>query len=441
MRNLGRYISAVLASALRNPDSSQYYNFQGRLGCVCALVDLSLMAQYRNHTPDTLVYMERYLQTFHQTKDIFLEFSASKATPAEANRRDWDLRELMAIQHANEARHNTAAKRCRQVDQETLDRANSRADLIRRENHLNLIKMHYLSHFASHVLHFRSISMYYTEIGEVVHKEQIKDSYRRSNKNEDARQILSQYSRQHALGMRLQIIEALLKTGVIMVGNSGMGMPTSSSRSAPRRMGKGRTNMGTLSELCRAHEIEYCDMMEEMLRFIKQTAADDPWLPADPTKLALLPVEQFTQLEILVSYFQEAEVFPIHRARCTGTKTFHNGGGRNDWVLVQTGGEESYKDLRGRAEPRLLALFKKRNVLCEAAGVHQLALVRVLDPINGGRFHLASRHIQVGKRSTGRDMPIVPIGAVIGQAHVIPGGERQWIVNHRIDLRTFNDIY
>jgi len=85
--------------------------------------------------------------------------------------------------------------------------------------------------------------------------------------------------------MRLQTIEALLKTGVIVVGNSRMEMLTSSSHNAPRRMLKGRTNIGTLSELCRAHEIKYCNMMEELLRFIKQTAADDPPLPADPTKL------------------------------------------------------------------------------------------------------------------------------------------------------------
>jgi len=38
-------------------------------------------------------------------------------------------------------------------------------------------------------------------------------------------------------------------------------------------------------------------------------------------------------------------------------------------------------------------------------------------------------------------MRIVDIGTVIGQAHVVPSGERQWIVNHRIDLRTFNEIY
>jgi len=144
-------------------------------------------------------------------------------------------------------------------------------------------------------------------------------------------------------------IEALLKTGVIVVGNSGMEMPTSSSRSAPQRMLKGRTNIGTLSELCRAHEIEYCDMMEEMLPFIKQTAADDPWLPADPTELGLLPVERFTHLEILVSHFQEADGFLIHQACCTGTNAFRNGGARNDWIWVQTGGEEIYGDLRGRA--------------------------------------------------------------------------------------------
>jgi len=73
-------------------------------------------------------------------------------------------------------------------------------------------------------------------------------------------------------------------------------------------------------------------MMEEMLRFIKQTAADDPRLPADPTELRLLLLERFTQLEIPVSDFQRAEVFQIHRARCTGTKAFSNGGDRNDWV-------------------------------------------------------------------------------------------------------------
>jgi len=241
--------------------------------------------------------------------------------------------------------------------------------------------------------------------------------------------------------MPLQNIEGLLKTGVIVVGNSGMEVPTSSSCCVPRRMLKDCTNIGPLSGLCRAHEMEYCDMMEDMLRFIKQTAADDLWLPADPTELGLFPVEGSIQLEIPVSEFRKADVLPIQLARCTCTKAFRNSSARKEWVCFQTGGEERYGDLRGQAVARLLALLKIRNVLSEAAGVYRLALVRVLDPIKGGRFHMASGHIRVGKRSTGRDMRIVGIGAVIGQRYVIPSGERKWIVNHRIDLQTFNDIY
>ena len=89
----------------------------------------------------------------------------------------------------------------------------------------------------------------------------------------------------------------------------------------------------------------------------------------------------------------------------------------------------------------MLALFKIRNVLSGAGDVHRLALVRILDPVGARRFHRGSGHIRVSKRSNCRDMRIVSIGAVIGQAHVITSREREWIVNHRIDLWTFNDIY
>ena len=90
---------------------------------------------------------------------------------------------------------------------------------------------------------------------------------------------------------------------------------------------------------------------------------------------------------------------------------------------------------------RWLALFKISNIHSEAGAVNRLALVCILDRVNRGTFHIASGHIPVGRLVNGRDMRIVSIGAVIGQPQVIPSGERQWIVNHRIDLRTFNEIY
>jgi len=375
MRNLGHCISAILASAFRIPDRSQYHDFKSALKCVSALVDFSLMAQYRSHTPDTLSYMESYLQTFHRTKDIFLEFSTSKATRTRADRQDRELRKVMADQRAKEVHHRTGANRRRQADQERVERSDRPADLIRRENHFNFIKMHYLTHFASHVRRCGSISMYSTEIGELAHKDQIKHGYRRSNKNDAAQQILSQYGRQHALGMRLQTIEAVSKVkGVIVAEDSGMEMPAVSSDSTPRRVLKGRMkNTSMLTILCATLNIHYSDMMQEILRFTtRQTAADDRRLPADPTELGLLPVEGFAQLEIPVADVEETDRFQIHRARSTGTKAFRNGGPRNDWGWVQTGGEANYEDSRGRVVARLLALFKIRNILSEAGAVHRL---------------------------------------------------------------------
>jgi len=302
------------------------------------------MGQYRSHTPDTLFYMESYLQTFHRTKDIFLEFRTSKANCPLANRQNWELRALMADQRAKEVSTRTVANRRRLPDQERVERSDRPADLIQDENHFNFIKMHYRTHFASHVRYFGSISMYSTEIGELVHEDQIKDCDHRANKNEAARQILSHYGRQPALGIRLETIQALSKVaGVIVEEDSGMEMPTGPSRSTPRRLLKGCMKItSTLTELCTALDIHYSNMMQEILRVIRQTAADDPRLPTDPADLGLLPVEGVAQLEIPVPDFQETDRFQIHWARCTGTKAFCNGGSRNDWVWVQTGGEANY---------------------------------------------------------------------------------------------------
>ena len=37
--------------------------------------------------------MEQYLQAFHGTKDMFLEFRTSKATQAKAGFQDWEFQE------------------------------------------------------------------------------------------------------------------------------------------------------------------------------------------------------------------------------------------------------------------------------------------------------------------------------------------------------------
>ena len=73
MRNLGRCFLGVLTLALRQPNSTQVLPFKHALCCVRTLVDFNMMAQYRSHTPETLAYMEQYLNYFHNMKDNLLE--------------------------------------------------------------------------------------------------------------------------------------------------------------------------------------------------------------------------------------------------------------------------------------------------------------------------------------------------------------------------------
>jgi len=71
--------------ALRQPGGAQAILFKRALGCVRALVDFNMMAQYRRHTPDTTAYMEEYLDQFHRMKDIILEFRVTKRTQAKVD--------------------------------------------------------------------------------------------------------------------------------------------------------------------------------------------------------------------------------------------------------------------------------------------------------------------------------------------------------------------
>jgi len=116
-------------------------------------------------------------------------------------------------------------------------------------------------------------------------------------------------------------------------------------------------NTSTLTELCATLNIHYSDMMQEILHCTRQTAADDRWLPADPTELELLTVEGFAQLEIPVGDFHETDRFQIYRARCTETKAFRKGGPRNDWVWVHISKKNQFALFAFQRTLHLLAAF------------------------------------------------------------------------------------
>jgi len=73
----------------------------------------------------------------------------------------------MADERGKQVLHRTVANRHWLADQERVERSDQQVDLIQLENHFNFIKIHYLTHFTSHIHHFGSISMYSTEMDEL----------------------------------------------------------------------------------------------------------------------------------------------------------------------------------------------------------------------------------------------------------------------------------
>ena len=82
-------------------------------------------------------------------------------------------------------------------------------DLIHHKSDFNFIKIHLLSHFSDHIHQFGNISMYSMAFGELGHKEQIKDEWRRSNENDAGHQIGHSYSLQRAIQTRSLNLENL----------------------------------------------------------------------------------------------------------------------------------------------------------------------------------------------------------------------------------------
>jgi len=156
--------------------------------------------------------------------------------------------------------------------------------------------------------------------------------------------------------------------------------------------------------------------------------------------LRSLPFELLTQLVIPVLAFHEGNVYEIHRAQSTGDLHFRNQSSRNHWVWVQAGTEEMYGALRGRQPAKLVALLEIRDYRSNNT-VRRVTGVQMLTPVNSGRLSDQHGLVTVLMREDARGPTIVDIGTILGLAHLIDEEDRRWLINSRIDLRTFNEVY
>jgi len=315
MRNLERSGLDVLAVALRQPGSAQLIPFEYALGCVRALVDFNMMAQYRSHTAETITFMEDYLDRFHKMKDIFLEFRVTKHIHAKINEQRGELR-----QDRPKTRERIAPSKGRRMrDAERKEETKRPMDLIFCESDFNFIKMDLLSHLCAHLRQFGNILMYSTEFGELGHKTQIKDGWRQSNKIDASRQIVQSHSGQHGIRMRLLNLESLRGCGADLSPDVVEQLDTTNTTTAPdirRRMLKGqRDNVSPMANFSRALGVSIQIICRGLIQYSRHNLPPERRLPEDPEILESLPVELLTQPEIPVLAFQETEIYDIHCAR------------------------------------------------------------------------------------------------------------------------------
>ena len=61
--------------------------------------------------------------------------------------------------------------------------------------------------------------------------------------------------------------------------------------------------------------------------------------------------------------------------------------------------------------------------------------------VNSGRVSDLHGLVTVQTREDTQGFTMVDIGTILGLAHLIAEEDRRWLVNSRIDLRTFNEVY
>ena len=457
MRNLGRIVLAAFAAALRSPTEAQRHPFRVATRCVAALIDFHLLAQYKTHTETTLQYMHDALETFHEEKVIFQEFRVGKRAKKGIDKSVAELASKQAAETlARKKSGESATKRRRVTAKQQEELAAVRVEEAVERAHFNFIKMHLLEHFGSTVQRFGSIPLFSTDISELAHKTQIKESYRRSNKNNAATQILDNYSRVHAFGMHILNLRAVIEHApqdlekgikrsrieeVLGTETNFRGSSTNTTQSPPKRVlrspDEGTKSLHDVTVVLGIPDLAMC-----ILRYAKSNNLGGPkGLPESIENLCRCPAQRFKMLQVPVPVFQDPDSYVNHNLRCTGSESFHGSAARNDavWVSVAEGITKT-----GDLGERLPAFLRGLIKLYGGSKVHRIAVVEVLWPMNGGNSDAFDTLIRVQRRvykTAEGGILVTNIRSIMGMAHLVQYGDNRWLVNNRIDLRTWNDVY
>ena len=452
-------ILAVFTASLRRttdttrPTTAQQQKFKKVIECVRYLTDFALLSRYRSHSESTIRYMREYLQRFHDTKDVFLRFRASKASKSKA---DIISKELTARNRERNEKegHNrrTTGQKARVLAADKEERAILVDEALVEDSHFNFPKIHLMSHWADQIPRFGNLPQYSTEICETSHKA-LKDAYDRSNRVDSIPQIIQGYTREHNFAVRQLEMEAWavedktihqkLKdimrpkrntTELIVTQGAKVNMTFGGKRSI-----KEIYNLGHLAEEFMIPELDL-HTQEFFETNICSKAEDPEW--AAKGLLTNVIVEAYTSLQIPIpdQHEDDTDLYKLQHVRTTGSKLWR-GRARRDTVWVRIGDMHLHTirrlSYRGRVPAFLNALF----ILHGGGELYKLAHVTILQCAENPIPHGLENMSYVESHSGEKGGSVVWVRNIEGAVHLVPlEPERKWVVNNRVDYHVWNEI-
>jgi len=322
MRNLLCVLLAVFtASITRTSDVASIIPkhkvlCQRAILCVRYITDFILVAQYKVHTPGTIQSMQDYLADFHEHKDVFLQFRASKSTKTAAKEATRGLREEYQSLLTLDSPLHLSTARCRKLVEELrLETEEMVDDMLTTGAHYNFPKMHLISHFAEQISRYGSLPQYSTKICEVVHKP-LKDAYRRSNHINTMPQIIQTYTRMHSFAMRERNLEEWITElehipqdikGVIRLTHPSLHLPQGTPPNLRQMRLQGPISIRTIFNLSTLQDhYQLPDLKALTTRYLIRNVFQDAREPqASADQLMDAPLKAFNMLQVPIPTFND----------------------------------------------------------------------------------------------------------------------------------------
>jgi hypothetical protein len=406
MKRLSTFVLAVLRNALRGPTPAERGTFDRAVLCSRALLEFFFYASYTSHDEATLDLMENALRRFHETKDVFLRYSAGRRVAASATERRANLigqRDADLAQRRLAGLSSTALQAERRswntfIDAEVVETVEDGA-------HWNFPKLHLMMHFSVQVHRCGSLGQWSTEIGERSHLQQIKDGYNAGNRSGDIYlQIIDHYLRLDAFTVRRLNLDAWpakhrppdaaptaaataatasSAAAAVAATTSSAATPIAATTAVttsaapvaaapppppppPPRLRFVSPQLTSGTDKVRTVGGVYADMwysdLRAALRHATHAFLRAHHVDLSDQRLLDCPATIYHGVEVSTEDMHGSSV--VQRVRSTGDRPWHKASPRRDWVWVRVGQTPlpagaplPYKALQGRLPYRLLRLF------------------------------------------------------------------------------------